>query len=167
MIEVVFHPEQLMLQINKSDIMYRVQILFERGTNTMKRFSFATVAVIIMMFVLAVGTSWAYESQKTKGGLTIELSASSYPLVMGDNDLKVKVTDEAGKALTDARVKVRFYMPPMAGMAPMSTKSVAELKGKSYRFKGDVAMQGTWKAEVRVQRKGKKTVTVTFNLDAR
>ena len=132
----------------------------------MKKFTFAAVAVVLVL-VVSVGMSWAYESEKTKAGLNITLSMDSHPLVKGDNDMEVKITDKAGKAVTDAKVKVRFYMPPMPGMAPMSTKSVAKLKGKSYRFVGDVLMAGTWKVEVKVIREGKKSVATTFNLDAR
>ncbi len=102
----------------------------------MKRFSLATVTMI-MMFVLAVGTSWGYEAQKTTGGLTITLSAGSYPLVKGDNDLSVKITDGAGKAVTDAKVTARFFMPAMPGMAPMSSKTEAMLKGDVYRFNAE------------------------------
>ena len=131
----------------------------------MKRFSLATVAVI-MVLVLSVGISWAYEVQKTTGGLTITLSAGSYPLVKGDNDVSVKITDAAGKAVTDAEVKARVFMPPMPGMAPMSSNPEMVLKGDVYRFKANVSMEGTWKTEIIVKRKG-KSATATFNLDAR
>jgi hypothetical protein len=146
--------------------MYQFAISTERGINSMKRFS-VTTAAVIMALVLAVGVSWGYESQKTTGGLTVMLSAGSYPLVKGDNDLSVKVTDSSGKAVTDAKVTVRFLMPPMPGMAPMTTKTEAILKGDVYRFSANPAMEGTWKAEITVVRKGKSAVTATFNLDAR
>jgi len=132
----------------------------------MKRFSLATVAVL-MTLVLAVGVSWGYETQKTSKGLTITLSVGSYPLVKGDNDLSVKITDKAGKAVTDAKVTARFYMPPMPGMAPMSSNPKLVLKGDVYRFKANPSMEGTWKTEVTVVQKGTPRVTATFNLDAR
>jgi len=40
------------------------------------------------------------------------------------------------------------------------------LKGDVYRFKANVSMEGTWKTEIIVKRKG-KSATATFNLDAR
>ena len=131
----------------------------------MKRFSFATAAVI-MTLVLAVGISWGYEAQKTTGGLTITISAGSYPLVKGDNALSVKIVD-GSTAVTDAKVTVRFFMPPMPGMAPMSSKTEATLSGDVYRFKANADMEGTWKTEVTVARPGKSPSTATFNLDAR
>jgi hypothetical protein len=138
----------------------------ERGVNSMKRFSLATVAVI-MTLILAVGISWGYEAQKIVGGLMVTLSAGSYPLVKGDNDLSVKLVESEGKTVTDAKVTVRFFMPPMPGMAPMSSKTDATLKGDSYRFKANPDMEGTWKTEVSVVRPGKSPATATFNLDAR
>jgi uncharacterized GH25 family protein len=121
---------------------------------------------VITTLVLAVATSWSYEAQKTTGGLTITISAGSYPLVKGDNELTVKVVD-GSKSVMDAKVTVRFFMPPMPGMAPMSSKTEAALKGDSYRFKATPDMEGTWKAEVTVVRPGKSPATATFNLDAR
>lgn len=132
----------------------------------MKRFSLVT-GVVIMTLMMAIGISWGYEAQKTTGGLTVTLSAGSYPLVKGDNELSVKVTDGSGKAVTDAKVTVRFFMPPMPGMAPMSSKTEAVLKGDVYRFKANADMEGTWKTEVVVVRPGKSAVTAIFNLDAR
>jgi hypothetical protein len=145
---------------------YQLEKSTERGANSMKRFSLATVAVITTL-VLAVGTSWGYESQKTTGGLTITLSVGSYPLVGGDNDVSVKITDAGGKAVTDAKVTVHFFMPAMPGMAPMSSRPKVVLSGDVYKFKADVGMEGTWKTEVRVVRKGQSAVTATFNLDSR
>jgi len=132
----------------------------------MKRFSFVMV-MFVMAFVLIAGTSWGYETQKTGGDLTITLSAGSYPLVSGDNTLSVKIADSAKKPVTDAKVAVRFYMPPMPGMAPMSSTVQAVLKGDAYPFTANVSMSGTWKAEVSVTRPGKSPVSATFNLDAR
>jgi N-methylhydantoinase B/oxoprolinase/acetone carboxylase alpha subunit len=132
----------------------------------MKRF-FLVTGTVIMSLVLAIGISWGYEAQKTTGGLTITLSAGSNTLVKGNNDLSVKVTDKAGKAVTDAKVKVRFFMPAMPGMAPMSSKTEAMLNGDVYRFIANPAMEGTWKTEITVLRPGKSSVTATLNLDAR
>ena len=132
----------------------------------MKKFSLITLAVI-MIFALAVGVSWAYEVQKTTAGLTIALSVGSYPLVKGDNELSVKITNGSGKAVTDAKVKVRFFMPPMPGMAHMTSNPKLVLNGDVYQFKANPAMEGTWKTEVTVVRSGKAPATATFNLDAR
>ncbi len=129
-----------------------------------------SAAVLIgMLFVSVVaGCSKGYESQKGAGDVNITLKADRYPLVKGDNTLRVIVTDPAGKAVTDATVNARLYMPPMAGMAPMEFNVQARTKGNSYVFVANPSMEGGWKVEVAVTRPGKPAAaTATFNVDAR
>jgi hypothetical protein len=85
--------------------------------------------VVVFTSVFASGCSKGYESQRTVDDLTVTLSAGRYPLVKGDNALTLKVADSAGKALADAQVSVRFYMPPMPGMSPMEFTSLATPRG--------------------------------------
>lgn len=125
-------------------------------------FSLAALA-LTMVFACAKG----YESQKSAGDLKVTLSVDRYPLIKGDNSLTVKIADAAGKAITDATVTVRYFMPPMPGMAPMEYKTQAALKGDSFSFSANVPMEGGWKAEVSVTRGGKPAATATFNIDAR
>ncbi len=82
----------------------------------MKKAYLAIVAITLVTVV--VGCTKGYESQKTTGNLQVTLTASRYPLVKGDNSLNVKVSDTGGKAVTDAKVEARYYMPAMLGMAP-------------------------------------------------
>lgn len=123
--------------------------------------------VILLSFVVLGGCSKGYESQKNSGGMNIALKAENYPLVKGDNVMSIKVTDASGAPVTDAKVDVRFYMPPMPGMAPMDFTTQAVLKGDKYAFTGNAPMEGGWKAEVTVAAPGKQPATTTFNLDAR
>ena len=105
--------------------------------------------------------------KKKAGGLGITLTADRYPLVKGDNTLSVKVTDPTGKAVTDAKVEVRFFMPPMPGMAPMQDLIQPQLKGNEYAFTVNVAMEGGWKIETTVTQPGKDPAIAVFNVDAR
>jgi hypothetical protein len=125
-------------------------------------FSLAVLA-LIMVFACAKG----YEFQKSAGDLKVTLSVERYPLVKGDNSLNVKVANGAGKAITDATVVVRYFMPPMPGMAPMEYKTQAVMKGDGYSFSANIPMEGGWKAEVSVTRGGSPAVTAMFNIDAR
>ncbi len=120
-------------------------------------------AVLIAGF--ASGCSKGYESQRAADDLTVTLSAGGYPLVKGDNAVTLKIADSTGKAVTDARVNVRFYMPPMPGMSPMELSTQATPKGNAYAATVNPPMEGGWKAEVSVTRPGKPIVTATFNLD--
>jgi hypothetical protein len=123
--------------------------------------------VVVFTSVFASGCSKGYQSQKAVGDLTVTLSVGSYPLVKGDNTLTVKVADSTGKAVTDAQVNVRFYMPPMPGMSPMELTSQATPKGNAYNASVNPPMEGGWKTEISVARPGKPAVTATFNLDVR
>ena len=120
------------------------------------------VVAVVMLFACAKG----YESQKSVNDLTVTLSVERYPLVKGDNALTVRII-AAGKDVTDATVSVRYFMPPMPGMAPMEFNTQAMLKGSAYAFSANVPMEGGWKAEVSVLRPGQPAALVLFNLDAR
>jgi hypothetical protein len=123
--------------------------------------------VIALMLLMLLSCAKGYESQKSAGDLNIALTVERYPLIKGDNFLTVKVVDAAGKSVMDAAVTVRYFMPPMPGMAPMDYTTQAVLKGNGYALSANVPMEGGWKVEVSVARVGKPVVTATFNLDAR
>jgi len=127
------------------------------------------LAVLVAVIALAVlgGCSKGYESQKTAGDLKITLKADRYPLIKGDNSLSVALSDAAGKAVTDASVQAKYYMPPMAGMAPMDFTAQTVSQGGRYSFSANIPMEGGWKLDVTATQPGKAPVTTTFNVDAR
>lgn len=132
----------------------------------MKRVS-SLIVIAVALTVVFLGCSKGFESTKSAGDLTITLSVARYPLVKSDNTLTVKVTDAGGAAVTDGAVNVRYYMPPMPGMAPMEYSVNPTLKGSAYTFTANIPMEGGWKVEVMATRPGKPAVTATFNVDAR
>lgn len=129
-----------------------------------------SVLLVFVLFAVVLG-GWSfskgYDSQKKAAGLNITLKADRYPLVKGDNNLTLIVTDPAGKAVTGAKVDIRFYMPPMPGMAPMEDRIQPKQKGNEYSFSVNPAMEGGWKVDATVEQPGKTAGTATFNLDAR
>ncbi len=133
----------------------------------MKRYTIALLIAVIAAPLLT-GCSRGYESQKNADDLKITLFVARYPLVKGDSNLlTLKVDDVAGKSVTDAAVKVHYFMPPMPGMAPMDYWTDAFRKGPLYVCSANISMEGGWKAEVSVMRQGKPAVVTTFNLDSR
>ena len=132
----------------------------------MKRPVFVVLVLMLSVAVLG-GCSKGYESQKNSAGLNIILRADRYPLVKGENNLSVKVTESSGKAVTDAKVDIRFYMPPMPGMAPMESSVRPQMKGNEYPFTVNVAMEGGWKIDATITQPGKTPASATFNVDAR
>jgi hypothetical protein len=127
----------------------------------------ALLSLVLAALVALSACSKGYESQKTVEDVKITLSVARYPLVKGDNDLTIRVADTAGKSVADAVVSVRYFMPPMPGMAPMDYTTQAFYRGDGYAFVANVPMEGGWKAEVTVARPGKQAAGATFNLDAR
>jgi hypothetical protein len=132
----------------------------------MKKACLVGLVVVLSMSVLA-GCSKGYESQKTVGDLAMTLKVDRYPLVKGDNTLSVQIAEKSGKAVTDAAVAARYYMPSMPGMAPMEFNTQAAVKGSGYSFAANIPMEGGWKIDVTVTQPGKTPVNVTFNVDAR
>ncbi len=128
----------------------------------------SAVAAIVLLAVAAAGCTKGYETKKAAGDITITLTSKSYPLTeTGDNLVSVAIADASGKAITDATVEVRYFMPPMAGMAPMEYRTQAAPKSGAYAFTLNTPMEGGWKVEVTVTPPGKPATTATFNLDAR
>ena len=129
------------------------------------------VSILLVSAVLAVasvfGCTKGYEMRKTAGNMTVTLTASSYPLVKGDNSLAVKLTDGSGKSVNDAKVDVRYYMPAMPGMAPMEYTTQAAPESGVYQFKANIPMEGGWKVDVTATQGGTALPVVTFNVDAR
>ncbi len=132
----------------------------------MKKYNFL-VLVVVLATASVFGCSKGYESQRAVDDLTVILAAGRYPLVKGDNTLTIKVADSGGKAVTATQVNVRFYMPPMPGMAPMELTLQATPKGNAYNTSVNPPMEGGWKTDISVVRPGKPAVTATFNLDVR
>ena len=128
---------------------------------------FGLLMVVVFAGILAAGCTKGYEAKQTVDNTTVALSAKAYPLVLGDNALTIKVTDASGNLTKDAQVSVRFFMPPMPGMAPMEYTSQATAQGDAYTCSVNPAMAGGWKAEVTVARTGQAPVTASFNVDAR
>ncbi len=126
-----------------------------------------TIIVVVISVAAIFGCSKGYESQKKVGDLTVVLRADRYPLVKADNNLSVKVIDADGKAVTNAKVGVRYYMPPMPGMAPMDFSAQTISKGSVYSFTANTPMEGGWKVDVYFEIADKPIATTTFNIDVR
>jgi hypothetical protein len=124
--------------------------------------------IVALAITILSGWGWSkgYESEKSAGKNTVILKAEKYPLIKGDNALSVTVTDKAKKPVSSA-VKVRYFMPPMPGMAPMEYPVQPSRKGEAYVFNANIPMEGVWKVEVTVADASGEESSATFNLDAR
>ncbi len=77
------------------------------------------------------------------------------PLVVGNNEIEVALQKD-GKEVTDAKVKVKVFMPEMPGMPYMEYKQKLKLDGKSYKGLVNFGMNGTWQYHLKFKTSDKK-----------
>jgi hypothetical protein len=123
------------------------------------------VMILVVLFVSSAVYAKDYEVKKKAGNYNVEVKIDKNPPVVGDNNMKIWITDASGKYIKDAKVKVEYSMPAMPGMPAMSYKTDAELKGNEYKAKMNLSMAGSWNIAVKIARDG-KTASMKFSADA-
>jgi len=78
----------------------------------------------------------------SKDGYDIKLT-SEKSLIVGDNDFFVELSKD-GNAVTNAKVKAKFFMPEMPGMPYMEYEDKAKLVDGKYKMMINFSMGGTW-----------------------
>ena len=123
---------------------------------------------LLMILTLAVGTAWGknYEVTKKADDLTVKVEIDKNPPIIGDNNLTITIRDNAGKNITDAKVKVDYSMPAMPGMPAMNYKAEATLKGNDYKAKLNFSMAGSWNMTVQITQ-AEKIKKVKLNVDVK
>ncbi len=122
------------------------------------------------MFALLLGVagifSGSLELKKKAGEYEVRIEIDKNPPILGVNKIEVEIKDAAGAPVTDVKVLLNYYMPPMPRMAPMNYRIEAKRKDENYRAKMDFIMSGPWIIAVKITR-DKKTTTAKFNIDVR
>jgi RND family efflux transporter MFP subunit len=99
----------------------------------------------------------------------LELTTEPSPPQKGNNTVRVKLTDQAGKPIAGAEVTVTFFMPAMSamGMAAMKTVIKASDKGAGmYEGKGQLGSGGTWQVTITAQQNGQTIANRRLTVDA-
>lgn len=122
----------------------------------------------VMMMVMASGTAAAkdYEMTKKTDDYSVVVKMDRNPPTTGNNQLSLSIKDAAGADVTDAKVSIQYYMPPMPGMPPMNYNANAALAANQYKAKVNFSMSGSWNLVIRITR-ANKTTQVRFTIDAR
>lgn len=94
------------------------------------------------------------------GGMTLALSTVPTPPRVGENTLRIRLTDERGQTITNTRVSMSYTMP-MPGMSPVLAEAALSKEG-FYEAKVNLAMGGTWEVTVKATIPGKPEVKATF-----
>ncbi len=123
------------------------------------------VSILILLLIAGAAYSKGYEIKRSFGEYEAEVKIDRYPPVLGDNNIEIEIRDFGGKRITEAKVLVNYYMPPMPRMAPMNYVTDARLKGEKYRATMNFIMTGPWIIAIKINHAGKIS-TAKFNVDA-
>ncbi len=105
------------------------------------------------------------EVQKKVDNYEVLIRLDKHPPVLGDNPLEVEIKEPGGRTVTDAKVLVNYYMPPMPRMAPMNYKADASFSKGKYKMTMNIIMSGPWIIRVLISRGGNTSI-VKINVDA-
>lgn len=128
----------------------------------MKKF---IVFILTLCLISGIAYGKGYEVKKRAGEYEAEVKIDRSPPVVGDNNIEIEIKDAVGKRVTEAKVLVNYYMPPMPRMAPMNYTTDAKLKGEKYKAKMNFIMSGPWVIAIKISHAGKISTT-KFNVDA-
>jgi Cu(I)/Ag(I) efflux system membrane fusion protein len=98
--------------------------------------------------------------EKRVGEVTLRFSTVPAPPKVGENLLRVRLTDAKGKPIDNASVSFSFTMP-MPGMTEVTTRALLATDG-SYEAKVNLGMAGTWHVRVRATIPGTPDVKQMF-----
>ena len=122
------------------------------------------LAGMIIYFMIGVADAASLVDSKKAGEYDVVIRIDRNPPILGVNNLEVDIRGADGQAVTDAKVLVNYYMPPMPRMAPMNYRVDAPYKGDRYRAKMNFIMEGPWYIAVKINHSG-KTTTAKFNVN--
>jgi hypothetical protein len=123
------------------------------------------VIILILFLIPGIANPKGYEVKRKAGEYETEVKIDKYPPVLGDNRIEIEIKDAGGNPITDAKVLVNYYMPPMPRMAPMNYITDAKLKGEKYKATMNFIMSGPWIIAIKINHAGKMS-TAKFNVDA-
>ncbi len=124
-----------------------------------------SIFVFLALFSATAAHGRGMEIKKTLEDYEVIVKLDKHPPILGDNPLEVEIKEPGGKTVTDAKVLVNYYMPPMPRMAPMNYKTDAPFSKGKYKMTMNIIMSGPWIIRVLITRGG-KTSLVKFNVDA-
>ena len=129
-----------------------------------KRMQIMALAFLILVLTMGIAYAKGLEVKKKAGEYDVEVKIDRNPPIIGDNSIEIEIK-KAGKPVTDAKVLINYYMPPMPRMAPMNYKTDAKLKKDKYKATMNFIMAGPWYIAIIINHEGKISTT-KLNVDA-
>ena len=115
-----------------------------------------SILTITLLFVACEDSAKTQGFSKSgKAGSLDVTYSSAKPLVLGDNTIDVKITNQ-GKAVKGAKVEFKVFMPEMPGMPYMEETKTLKERGDSYSGNINFSMGGTWQVKIFIEKDGKK-----------
>jgi hypothetical protein len=124
------------------------------------------VILLIISFMAGIAFAGSFTASKRAGVFLVGIQIDRNPPIIGDNRIEIEIRDASGAIVSDAKVLVNYYMPPMPRMAPMNYRTDAPFRGGKYRMTMSLIMEGPWVIAVKINFAG-KTTTAKFNIDVR
>jgi len=118
----------------------------------------ASILTLGLFFTACGGGDSSSEQGFSKSGKAGSLDvtySSPKPLVVGNNNISVKVTDH-GKVVKGAKVEFKIFMPEMPGMPYMEEVKSLSANGDIYNGNINLSMGGTWQVKIFIEKDGKK-----------
>lgn len=125
------------------------------------------LAIFVLVLCLTPGIAYSrgLEVKKRAGDYEVEIRMDKNPPILGENQIEIEIRDNTGKIVTDAKVLINYYMPPMPRMAPMNYRTDAKIKKERYTATMNMIMSGPWIIVIKIAREG-KTSSAKINVDA-
>ena len=116
----------------------------------------ATLLTVGLFFIACTDdTPQGFSKTGKAGNLSVTYS-SEKPLVVGNNNINVSIS-ENGKAVTNAtKVEFKVFMPEMPGMPYMEDVKLLSPSGDAYSGNVNFSMGGTWQVKIFIEKDGKK-----------
>jgi hypothetical protein len=124
-----------------------------------------TASIVLLFLIADVADSREFKVKSNAGAYRVEVTLNRYPLVLGDNRMEIEIRDASDQCISDAKVLVNYYMPPMPRMVPMNYKTEADSENGQYEAKVNIIMPGPWYIKLIIGQGGKVS-TAKFNVDA-
>ena len=99
-------------------------------------------SIFILLFAFSLSNADVISQSGEKDGFDVKIK-SEKSLVVGNNTFFVELLKD-GKAVTSAKVKLKFFMPEMPGMPYMEYEDEATLVDEKYKVNINLSMGGTW-----------------------
>lgn len=105
--------------------------------------------ILALSFSMAISSAMKLDNSTMINDLNVTMS-SQKSIVVGNNKITITITKN-GKTYTDAKVKLKIFMPEMPGMPYMESKAYGKLDKTTYKLDINFPMSGTWQYKLYIK----------------